>query len=348
MELRDLHRLYGGELHGDPDVRIARVMPLRRAEAGDLSSISTRAGRSEALLKRVSGVFAPPSFKSDGEGLNLLVGDDYERAFEHAYRYFIAMADYFSGEHDQSEASSKAQVHPTARLARGCVIGSGAVIDEYALLLPGVVIGSGARIGMGSIIGAHCIIGHGCLIGRTCSIEAGAVLGLDSTSFRPGVSGWTRSLEEGGLTLEDWVQIGSQTIIERGSGDSTIVGRGAMLGAQVYVGHGARIGENSLIVAQSGIGGFTSIGEGVTIMARVAVNSGAQIGRGAIIDGGSVVFSKVEEFAHVFGTPARPRRQALRSLAGASEISRLKRRLKKLEALLHGKPITSNTVTNTD
>jgi UDP-3-O-[3-hydroxymyristoyl] glucosamine N-acyltransferase len=151
------------------------------------------------------------------------------------------------------------------------------------------------------------------------------------------VSGWTRSLDEGTLTLEDWVQVGPQTIIERGSGESTMLKCGAMVGGQVYIGHGAHIGANSLIVAQSGIGGFTSIGEGATIMARVAVNSGAHIGRSAIVDGGSTVFTKVDACTHVFGTPARPRRQALRSLAATNEINRLKRRLAKLESALNGR-----------
>jgi UDP-3-O-[3-hydroxymyristoyl] glucosamine N-acyltransferase len=146
-----------------------------------------------------------------------------------------------------------------------------------------------------------------------------------------GFEGWERRSAEAGALLEDEVEIGPQTVVERGLERDTRISAGAILGGQVYVGHDCQVGRHCLIMAQCALGGRSTIGDYTTLMARVAVNPGVRIGRQVLVLGGSSVYGHIADGSKVFGVPARPHREGLRALATPSVVRSLQRRVAELE-----------------
>jgi UDP-3-O-[3-hydroxymyristoyl] glucosamine N-acyltransferase len=208
----------------------------------------------------------------------------------------------------------EAGIHPTAVVGKDVVIGPGTAIG------PGVVLGDGIRIGRDCRIEARVTIYPGVVIGDEVVIQAGAVLG--STGF-----GYARNAEtgeyllfpqQGKLTIEDRVEIGANTTIDRGALGETRIGRGTKIDNLVHIGHNCLIGRNVVIAAQTGISGSSVVEDGAILGGQVGIGEHATVGEGVILGGGAGVLSgkKMRGKGEVFwGRPARPLKEYLRDLA---------------------------------
>jgi UDP-3-O-[3-hydroxymyristoyl] glucosamine N-acyltransferase len=233
-------------------------------------------------------------------------------------------------------------VHPTAILAAGVELGEEVSIGPYAVLSDDV------RIGERTVIGAGCVLGEGVRIGDNCRlfprvviyagvelrngvvVHAGCVLGSDGFGYvRDAETGaYTLFPQQGTLTIEEDVEIGANTTIDRGALEETRIAHGTKLDNLVHVGHNVRIGRNVVIAAQTGISGSSTVGDGAVLAGQVGIGEHAMIGEGVILGGGAGVLSKkkLRGAGEVFwGRPAQPLREYLKGLA---VLARLRRKTK--------------------
>jgi len=235
-------------------------------------------------------------------------------------------------------------VDPAARVAADAILGAEASVGPFAVLEGGVrlgdrvSIGAGAWLGAGTTVGDDCEIGPhavcyaGVSLGDRVVLKAGAVIGGAGYGYVRGPAGHQRVPHTGLCVLENDVEIGSGSCVDRGSFDDTIIGAGTKIDNLVQIGHNVRIGRRCLIMATSGIAGSCRIGDDVTIAGGVGVADHVTIGDGAVIGAKSVVFGpgQVEAGAVVTGYPARPHRQFLRAQAALLRLEPLTARLERL------------------
>ncbi|HWZ12846.1 MAG TPA: UDP-3-O-(3-hydroxymyristoyl)glucosamine N-acyltransferase [Acidobacteriaceae bacterium] len=214
-----------------------------------------------------------------------------------------------------------------------------AIVSNYAVLGEGVSIGEHSVVAAGCVVGAHVVIGAECLIhphvtiypgvviGNRVVVHAGAVLGADGFGYvrdeRTG--GYVQFPQQGALVIENDVEIGANTTIDRGALDETRIGRGTKLDNLVHVGHNVRIGKNVVIAAQTGISGSSSIGDGAVIAGQVGIGDHAEVGEGVILGGRAGVLNnkKLHGAGKLFwGTPARPVREYLKDLAALARLGK--------------------------
>ena len=211
-------------------------------------------------------------------------------------------------------------VHATAVLGTGVVLGAGTSVG------PGVVIGDGVVMGRDCVLGARVTVYAGVVLGDRVSVQAGAVLG--STGFgyarNAGTGEYLLFPQQGTLVVEDDVEIGANTTIDRGALGETRIGRGTKIDNLVHVGHNCLIGKNVIIAAQTGISGSSVVEDGAILGGQVGIGEHATVGAGVILGGGAGVLSgkKMHGPGEVFwGRPARPLKEYLRSLAALNRRS---------------------------
>jgi UDP-3-O-[3-hydroxymyristoyl] glucosamine N-acyltransferase len=212
-----------------------------------------------------------------------------------------------------------AHVHPQARLESGVVVDPGAVIGPRAEIGAGSVIGAAAAIGPGVRIGRNCAVGAGAsivhaLIGDRVIVHPGCRIGQDGFGYVMGAGGHAKVPQVGRVIIQDNVEIGANTAIDRGANRDTIIGEGTKIDNLVQVGHNVVIGRHCVIVAQTGISGSVTLCDYVVLGARVGINNHVTIGEGAQIAAISVVNSDVPPGARWGGTPAKPVKQWFREM----------------------------------
>jgi UDP-3-O-[3-hydroxymyristoyl] glucosamine N-acyltransferase len=325
--LQQVAEAVGARLQGDGSIEVGGVASIGSASQDDLVFVEEEKYLPRALQSGAGAVIAG-EFAAASSGKALLISGHPKLTFARAARFL-------QGNHDGRDArvSAVAAVHAAAHLARGVVV------EEYA------VIAEGAEIGEGTRIGAGCAVGRGVKIGRECEVyprvtiyagttlgdrvivHAGAVLGSDGFGYvRDPKSGrYEKFPQVGRLVIEDDVEIGANTTIDRGALDETRIGRGTKIDNLVHIGHNCRLGENVVIAAQTGLSGSIVIENSVVLGGQVGIGEHARIEEGVMLGGqGGVLPNKVlrgkgEAF---WGTPAQPVREYLKQLAALARLGK--------------------------
>jgi len=218
-----------------------------------------------------------------------------------------------------------AYIHPTAQLGDNVTVEAGAAIGRNA------VIGAGSLICAAASIGANCRLGENCYIGPAVSVQyaqigsgvhlyAGARVGQDGFGYVGGAAGVEKVPQLGGIRIEDNVEIGANTTVDRGALDDTVIGAGTKIDNLVQIAHNVRIGRFCLIAAHSGISGSCVIGDGTQLGGRVGLADHLTIGSGVQIAANSGVISDIPDGEKWGGFPARPLRQWFREVAALRDI----------------------------
>ena len=314
--------LVGGRLLGDGTVTVSAVRPLDRAGPEALS-LAVSARYAEALRSsRAGAVLVPDALAGTPEGrrARIVVSDPYAALVR-------VMAALFP------PTALQPGVDPAARLGPGCVLGADVSIGPFVVLGRGVHLGARSRLGEGVSLGDGVTIGEDTVIGprAVCYaetrigsrvvIKAGAVIGGPGFGYRRGPTGHDRIPHVGGCIVADEVEIGSNSCVDRGSVDDTVIGRGTKLDNLVHVGHNVRIGERCLLMAGVGIAGSTHIGNDVILAGHVGVTDHLLIDDGARIAAKSAVFGDIPAGASFSCHPARPHRQFLRAQAALYRLA---------------------------
>ncbi len=235
----------------------------------------------------------------------------------------------------------RATIGEFVQLGEEITIGPGAVIDDYVHVGRGTRIEAGAVIGQGVRLGEFCriyprvVIYPGAEIGNRVVVHAGAVLGADGFGYvRDPVTGaYTQFPQQGGLAIEEDVEIGANSTIDRGALGETRIRRGTKIDNLVHVGHNCDIGEDVILVALTGISGSSSVGRGAVLAGQVGVGDHAHVGEGVILGGQSGVFNGktvtnagLPPGSVLYGTPARPLKQVLREQAVLARLTKAGRK----------------------
>lgn len=244
----------------------------------------------------------------------------------------IARAFYPESDRKVLGVSETARIHPDAKIGDNVSIGEYTVIEEGAEIGDNVtidhhsVIGHCVKVGKGSHIGSHAVVSH-CLIGQGCRLHNGVRIGQAGFGFASAMDG-TPPLpvpQLGRVIIEDHVNIGASTTIDRGSGPDTVIGAGTIIDNLVQIGHNVKIGKGCVLVSQVGISGSTEIGNFVQIGGQAGLSGHIKIGDFAKIAAQSGVIGDVDAKQEVMGFPARPSREFLKDTAQLKRLSKTKK-----------------------
>ncbi|GAA3768006.1 UDP-3-O-(3-hydroxymyristoyl)glucosamine N-acyltransferase [Terriglobus aquaticus] len=301
-----LHELYDWIAEAGPaqpasslaaPVNVQRVTSLVDATANAAVFASDAATLQQAIATEAALIFAPIGSSADDD--RVLPVRDPRLAFTllaHRLRRTPALGTHLT-----------ASIDPGAELAADVEIG------------PGAVVAAGVRIGAGSRIGARVVLERGITLGERVTVQSGAVLGSYGFGYARRPSGsYLLFPQQGTLVIEDDVEIGANSTIDRGALGETRIGAGTKIDNLVHIGHNCRIGRNVILAAQTGISGSTVVEDGAILGGQVGIGEHATVGPGVILGGGAGVLSGKKLFGagQVFwGRPAQPLRQYLRDLA---------------------------------
>lgn len=344
--LSELAARVGGEVVGDGSVRIQRVAPLEEAGPGDISFFSNRKYRAAFQASRAGAVIVEPGDAAAGR--NLLVA-------RNAYLAFARVSTLFHPPRAPiPDVAPEAFVHPGARVAPSAEImpfasvGAGAEVGARTILFPGVHLGEGARVGEDCILYPNAVVRERCILGNRVILQPGCVVGSDGFGFALDMAGEAgagpshfKVPQVGVAVIEDDVELGANTCVDRGTLGATVVRRGAKVDNLVQIAHNVEVGPLSLLAAQVGIAGSTRLGMGVALGGQVGVVGHLAIGDGARLAARSAVMNDVEPGAVVSGSPGRPHTEWLRIEAAMNRLPELVkevRRLQKEIEKLKGKP----------
>ena len=237
-------------------------------------------------------------------------------------------------------------IHPSAVVSPEAKLGNNVSINANAVIEPGAEIGDNTCIGAGCYIGHDAKVGAGtllypnvtimfrCTVGRKCIIHPGVVIGADGFGFIPGPQGLVKVPQTGFVQIDDDVEIGANTTIDRARFSKTWIKSNVKIDNLVQVAHNVVIGESSILVAQCAIAGSAEIGRGVILAGKSGINGHITIGDGCQVAGTSSVIKNLPAGSIVVGSPAESQREFMGRLALPSRVEKLKARIEKLEAEL--------------
>jgi UDP-3-O-[3-hydroxymyristoyl] glucosamine N-acyltransferase len=321
VSVADIMSLTGAKLfgRGDPAAVITRVMPLDFAVPGALSFFDNPRYFEALLATRASACLVTERFaeRVPAKTMALVTPQPY-RALALVLAQMFPQAVSPGSSFGSRGISPSATVHPDARLEQDVTVDPGSVIGPGAEIGSGSSIGPHAMIGPQVRIGRDCIIGPGtrianALIGNRVIIHAGAAIGQDGFGFAVGPQGHLKVPQIGRVIVQDDVEIGANTTVDRGIMRDTVIGEGTKIDNLVQIAHNVRIGRHCLIVAQTGISGSTELGDFVCVGGQAGFAGHLKIGAGAQIAAQSGVIANVVPKAKLGGTPARGFRDWLRS-----------------------------------
>lgn len=333
LTVADIGALVGGRVPAGADMTVAGIGPVDEARGDQMAFLATKRYVRHIPDSRASSFLVLAELETYlGDNVPRVVVDDPHPALRTVLAHF------------HPEPRQPVEVHRTAVLGRGVEIGERVSIGPYAVLEDGV------RVGTGSRIGAHCVIGRNTSVGSDCIlhphvvtyhdtvlgdrvvVHSGSRLGSDGFGFTLVDGEHLKMPQVGRCIIEDDVEIGANSTVDRGSLGDTVLGRGSKTDNLVHLAHNVRVGARSLFAALVGVAGSTRVGEGVWMGGQVGVSDHLEIGDGARLAIATKLMRDVPAGETMSGHPARPHRLQMRRQAGLARLPKLMERVKSLEA----------------
>jgi UDP-3-O-[3-hydroxymyristoyl] glucosamine N-acyltransferase len=290
----------------DPDRKIIDVAPLSDAGPDHVTFLDNRRYAGFLASSHAGACILHSSMSSKApEGMALLLADEPYRAYAKVARAFYPTQEHRAGRHSTAIVAETAKVAEDAYIAPGAVLGDGAVVGERTVIGANTVVGEHVEIGKDCILGANCVLTH-CLLGDRVQLHPGVCLGNRGFGFAMGPQGHLDVPQLGRVIVEDDVEIGANSTVDRGAGPDTVIGAGSKIDNLVQIGHNVRLGRGCVLVAQSGVAGSTQLDDFAVLAAQAGVAGHLHIGAGAQVGGQAGVMRNLKPGEQVVGSPAMP------------------------------------------
>ena len=331
--LGDLAKLIAGELVGSGNLVIEGVAPIAEAGPREISFAENLKVLAKYKDQTQAGALIVPKEAQEVGRPHVKVANP-RLAFAQVLREFAWPPDVKPG------VDPSAVVDETAELGKDVTIGPQVIVGPGAKIGTGTVLMGGIYIGAETVIGENCLIyPHACIrerlkAGNRVIIHAGAIIGQDGFGFVTLPSGHVKVPHIGTVIIEDDVEIGANSVIERGTCGTTIIGRGTKIGSLVQIGHNVKIGENCLIVAMTGVAGSAIIGNRVVLAGQSGIAGHLTVGDNCVVAARGLVAGDLAPDSFVSGFPARPHKENMRIIAAERRLPEILKRVRRLEQQL--------------
>lgn len=317
LQLGEIVAALGGDLHGDPSLRIEGLAPLESAGPHQLAFLSNPRYQPQLQASQAGCVIVAPAMREPAEarGACIVAADPY--------LYFAHATQLWKRSHARPEAAA---IHPSA------VIDPEAVLGEGVRIGPHCVVERGARIGAGSVLKARVHVAEDCVIGARCVLHPGVVIGADGFGFAPSPQGFVKIEQLGAVRIGDDVEIGANTCIDRGALADTVVEEGVKIDNLVQIGHNCRIGRHTVVSGCTGIAGSATIGAHCMIGGAAMILGHLSIADRVQISAGSFVARSIAKpglYTGIF--PIDDNASWEKNAATLKQLHHLRERLKALE-----------------
>jgi UDP-3-O-[3-hydroxymyristoyl] glucosamine N-acyltransferase len=316
--LRDLAEKLGCSLRGDNSITVSNISSLQSAKSDSLIFVE-EAQHLDAALASSAGAVIAGDFAASATAKPILISAQPRLTFARAAK-LLRDADYHRAIHPSAIVPASAQIGDNVAIGARAILGEHVKVGDETAIGTGVVIGDAVKIGSHCRIDANVSIYPGTTLGDRVIVQAGAVLGSEGFGYvRDAQTGrYEQFPQVGRLVIEDDVEIGANSTVDRGALDETRIGRGTKIDNLVHVGHNVHIGQDVVIAAQTGLSGSAVVEDNVIIGGQVGIADHVRIEEGAILGAQSGIPTKkvIRGKGVVFwGTPARPIREYLKELA---------------------------------
>lgn len=319
----------------DNDIELTGIAAVDEAESGNLSYIEGAKFASQIAKTSASALILPlnENLQSQARERGIAwIGTSQPRLL-----FAAAIALFYQPYRPTPAIHPTAVIHPTAKIGKDVYIGAHAVIEadvkigDEVCIHPNVVIYPQVQIGSRTILHANCTISERAQIGADCVIHSGAVIGSEGFGFVPIPTGWYKMEQSGITVLEDGVEVGCNSTIDRPSVGETRIGKQTKIDNLVQIGHGCQVGANCAIAAQAGLAGGVSLGERVILAGQVGIANQAKMGNNSIAAARAGILSDVEPGATVSGTPAISHKLHIKAAAVYSRLPEMYQTLRQLQ-----------------
>jgi UDP-3-O-[3-hydroxymyristoyl] glucosamine N-acyltransferase len=330
VTVRQLAEWVRGEVLGDPDLAISNARTLGEAGPGDITFVETEKHLSAWHASKASAAVVPASVPVNGRPV-IRVADPLMA--------FVDIVKHLRGRPDEPRGlvHPTAEVHPSVQLAPGvsigpfAVIGAGTRLGENTAVLTGVVIGRSCTLGRDNVIHPRTVLYDDCVLGDRVVVHAGAVLGADGFGYRTQQGRHVKIPQLGWVEIENDVEIGACSTIDRGTFGPTRIGAGTKIDNLVMIGHNVKIGRHNILCGQVGVGGSSTTGDYTVLAGQVGIADHITVGTRVVAGAKSGIICDIPDGTSVFGYPAGPGGEQKRMAITLKKLPELRNDVKRIK-----------------
>jgi UDP-3-O-[3-hydroxymyristoyl] glucosamine N-acyltransferase len=330
MKLGELASKLGAELRGDAEIEVTGVNGLEEAGPAEITFVANPRYAGLARTTKAAAVIVAPDFQQI-DAATLRIQNPYF-AFSRALALFYKPPVYSPGIHPTAVIDPTAEIGEGAHIGAYVVIGPRVKLGPHATLLPHVVLYPAVETGSHFFAHAHAVVRENCILGDHVTLENGAIIGADGFGFAKNEAGhWEKIPQSGPTRLGNRVDVQANACIDRATVGATEIGDGTKVDNLVQIGHGSKVGENSLICAQTGLAGSSVIGNNVILAGQAGIAGHCTVGDGVILTAQSAVSHDIPAGKIISGSPGFDNRVWLRAVTIFQRLPELLKRLDRLE-----------------
>lgn len=329
----EIAQLLQGTVKGDANVEVSTLSKIEEGKEGSISFLANPKYEHFIYSTNASIVIVSKDFvATDSISSTLIVVDDAYQAFTQLLQYYHTIKNNKIGIEEYTKVSSTAQLEDNVYIGSFSYIGANVSIGNNVKIYPNVTIGDYAKIGDNTILHSGVQVYAECEIGQNCILHSNVVIGADGFGFAPNPDGSFEKIPQiGNVLIEDNVEIGAGSTIDRATMGSTIIRKGVKLDNQIQVAHNVQIGENTVIASQSGVAGSTKIGRNCMIGGQVGIAGHLTIGDFVQVQAQSGINTDVENKTQLYGSPAMEASSFRKSYVHFRKFPEIVKRIDKLE-----------------
>ena len=327
-----------GDIVGDPDIEVSKLSKIEEGIEGSLTFLANPKYIPYIYSTKASITIVNKSFQPDSDiATTLIKVEDAYKSFSQLLKYYNQVKNNKTGIEQPSFVSETAVYGDNVYLGAFSYLGENVILGENVKIYPHAYVGDNVVIGNNTTVFSGVKLYSETEIGNNCVINSGAVIGADGFGFVPDEKGEFQKVPQtGNVIIEDFVEIGSATTIDRATLGSTIIRKGVKLDNQIQIAHNVEIGENTVIAAQTGIAGSTKIGKYCMIGGQVGIAGHLTIGNGVKVQAQTGIGHRVKDGEKLYGSPAIDYSNYVKSYVHFKNLSKIVKNLNDLEKKVNG------------